>query len=315
MLTRRRILRTLPLAAGALWSCEKPTSPPRYRLPKKPLSVVTSTVHAADLARAIGGEAVTVTSLIPPLANPHLWQPVAADYAQLQLADVFFLSGLGLESKFTADLDVLRGGGLFVGVLANSLADGDVLKQAGGTPDPHFWMDPRLWAKASTLAAGVLSEAYPKADLWFSDRAHAYTNDLEHLHTAAAKEFTEIPAHSRFLISSHDSMAYFGAAYRLQTRSLAGSVGNVPAAFPEDLTAWLSENNVKTLFREHFADLKAIRSVSRPLNLASDPQIFSLSLGLPGTVVPGLSSDMDVSTFLPALRYTLDTIKARLAVE
>ena len=315
MLTRRRILRTLPLAAGGLWSCEKPTPAPRYRLPKKPLSVVTSTVQAAELVRSIGGEAVTVSSLILPLANPHLWQPVAADYGKLQLADVVFLNGLGLESKFTADIDTLRRGGLFVGVLANSLADTDVLKEPGGNPDPHFWMDPRLWAKAATQVGDVLTEAYPKASLWFSDRAHAYADALEHMHSVAAKEFAEIPAHSRFLFTSHDSMAYFGAAFHLEIRSLASAAGQVPTPFPEDLRAWLSVNNVKTLFREHFADVKNLRAVAQPLNLASDLQIFSLSLDEPGTLIPGLASEMDVGTYLPAFRYTVDIIKGRLAIE
>ena len=312
MLTRRDLLRTLPMAAGALCGCGKPVARARYRLPKKPLSVVTSTVQAADLVRCIGGEAVTVSSLIPPLANPHLWQPVAADYAKLQMADVFFLSGLGLEAKFTADLNALRNGGLFAGVLANSLTDQDVLKRADGSPDPHFWMDPRLWAKAAAQAADVLTEAYPQAGLWFSDRAHECSNDLRQLHDTALRDYGALPARARFLFSSHDSMAYFGAAYGLQTRSLANSAGETPRQFPEALTSWLSENHVRNLFREHFADAKLVRALARPLNLVSDPQIFSLSLGLPGTILAGLSSETDVGTFLPALRYTLETVKAQL---
>ena len=99
MLTRRQLLRTLPLAAGALAACDRPEPAPRYRLPKRPLEVVTSTVQTADLIRHVGGEAVNVRSLIPPQVNPHLWQPRASDLAAIQLADVFFLSGLGLESR------------------------------------------------------------------------------------------------------------------------------------------------------------------------------------------------------------------------
>lgn len=312
MLTRRHLLRTLPLTAGALWGCGEAAPRARYRLPKKPLAVVTSTVHAADLVRSIGGEAVSVTSLIPPLANPHLWQPVAADYAKLQLADVFFLSGLGLESKFTADLETLRSAGLFVGVLANGLADDDILKRPDGKPDPHFWMNSSLWAKATTPVAEVLTEAYPGAGLWFSDRAHEVRIDLTKIHETALRELAALPPRSRFLFSSHDSLAYLGSAYNLQTRSLADSAGEAPAKFPEDLVAWLTENNVRTLFREHFADPKLVKSMARPLSLDSDPQIYSLSLSQPGTMMGSISSEIDVGFFLPALRYSLETIKARL---
>jgi manganese/zinc/iron transport system substrate-binding protein len=312
-MTRRRLLRTMPLVAGALWGCEDKRGGPRYRLPSKPLSIVTTTVHAADLVRAIGGDAVTVTSLIPALANPHLWQPVAADHAAVQLADAFFLSGLGLESRFTADLDQLRSQGIPVGVLANGLADDDILRRPDGKPDPHFWMDPSLWAKAAKEVADVLSEAYPQAALWFADQSHAYAGELGRLHDIALKAYSEIPANRRFLFTSHDSMAYFGAAYRLQVRSMANAAGEAPATIPGELTTWLTENGIKNLFREHFADMKTVRSLARPLNLNPDFQIFSLSVGKPGTILAGISGEMDVSLFLPALRYTMDTIQGRLA--
>ena len=314
MLTRRCLLRTRPFAAGALWGCERKTPPPRYRLPKKPLSVVTSTVHAADLLRAVGGEAVNVTSLIPPLANPHLWQPVAADYGMLQLADAFFLSGLGLESRFTADLEVLRGRGLPIGVLANGLTDDDVLLRPDGSPDPHFWMDPRLWAKAAHEAGSVLSTVYPKATRWFEDRAHDYANSLDQLHRYAAKEFSDVPERARVLFSSHDSMTYFGAAYQLRTRSFANAAGQAPAQPSPELLSWLSENAVKNLFREHFVEAKTMRDLTRPLHLSSESPIFSLSLAVPGTVLAGIASELAVSSYLPAQRYTVDTVKGRLAL-
>ena len=314
MLTRRRLLRTLPIAAGALWGCDQKTPPSRYRLPKKPLIVVTSTVHAADLLRAVGGEAVKVTSLIPPQANPHLWQPIAADYGLLQLADAFFLSGLGLESRFTADLEVLRGRGLPVGVLANGLTDDDVLTRPDGSSDPHFWMDPRLWAKAAYEAGSVLSTVYPKAARWFEDRAHEYADSLDQLHRYATREFSDVPERARVLFSSHDSMAYFGTAYQLRTRSFANSAGQAPAQTSPELLAWLHENAVKTLFREHFVEASTMRDLTRPLNLFSESEIFSLSLAAPGTVVVGIASELAVSSCLPALRFTVDTIKGRLAL-
>lgn len=312
-LTRRRLLRTVPLVAGAFWGCEEKRGSPRYRLPSKPLSIVTTTVHAADLVRAIGGEAVTVTSLIPSMVNPHLWQPVAADHAAVQLADAFFLNGLGLESRFTADFNQLRSQGIPVGVLANGLADDDILLRPDGKPDPHFWMDPSLWAKAAKEVADVLSEACPQAARWFADQSHAYAEELRRIHGITLKAYSEIPAFRRFLFTSHDSMAYFGAAYHLQVRSMANAAGEAPAIIPGEMTTWLTENGIKNLFREHFADVKTVRSLARPLNLNSDSQIFSLSLGKPGTLLAGISGEMDVSLFLLALRYTMDTIQGQLA--
>ncbi len=314
MLTRRQLLRSLPFTAGALWSCQERVPPPqRYRLPEKPLDVITSTVQAADLVRAVGGSAVSVKSLLPPLANPHLWQPVALEYGIVQMADAFFLSGLGLESRFTGDLDLWRSRGLPVGVLANGLADEDLLKKPDGAPDPHFWMDPRLWAKAVTEVVSVLSLAHPPASLWFTDRGHEVKVELEQLHASVTKEYETLSARHRFLLSSHASMAYFGAAYQLETRSIADAAGSAPATFSEDLTNWVSGNNVRTLFREHFADLKTIRSLARILKVNADPQIFSLSLALPDTKLAGLATEWSVDSFLPAFRYSQENILTYLA--
>ena len=314
MLTRRQLLRTLPLAAGALAACDRPEPAPRYRLPKRPLEVVTSTVQTADLIRHVGGEAVNVRSLIPPQVNPHLWQPRASDLAAIQLADVFFLSGLGLESRFTFNLDELRSRGLFVGVLANGLPEEDILLRPDGKPDPHFWMNPALWAKAAQEAAVVLSAASPPAAVWFSDRSHEYITDLEKFHADAARQFSGIAPRSRFLLSSHDTMSYFGKAYSLEVRSLATAAGEAPARAPDELVAWLGEHNVRSLFREQLADLETIRKLARPLSLSSDSTVFSLSLAPPGTRLPGISSELEVDSYLPAMQYTLEAVLGRLAV-
>jgi manganese/zinc/iron transport system substrate-binding protein len=315
MQTRRQLLRTLPLAAGALAACDLSEPAPRYRLPKRPLEVVTSTVQAADLIRRVGSEAVNVRSLIPPQINPHLWQPLAADLAAIQLADVFFLSGLGLESRFTLDLEKLRQQGLFVGVLANGLLDEDILLRPDGKPDPHFWMDPRLWAKAAQEAATVLSAAAPPAKVWFSDRSHEYVTDLEKFQVDTARTLAEIPPRSRFLLSSHDTMLYFGKAYGMEVRSLATAGGEAPPEASAELVAWLGEHNVRSLFREQLADLETIRRLARPLMLNSDAMVFSLSLALPGTRFPGISSELAVDSYLPAMRYTIEGVLGRIAID
>lgn len=315
MLTRRQLLRTLPLAAGALAACDRPEPAPRYRLPERPLEVLTSTVHAADLIRQVGGEAVNVRSLIPPQVNPHLWQPLAADLAAIQLADVFFLSGLGLESRFTLDLEELRQQGMFVGVLANGLLEEDILLRPDGKPDPHFWMDPRLWAKAAQEAAAVLSAAAPPAKVWFSDRSHEYVTDLEKFHADTGRPLADIPPRSRFLLSSHDTMHYFGKAYAMEVRSLATAGGEAPPKASAELVAWLGEHNVRSLFREQLADLETIRRLGRPLMLNSDSMVFSLSLALPGTRLPGISSELAVDSYLPAMRYTIEGVLGRVAID
>ncbi len=314
MPSRRHLLRLLP-AAWLAASCHHQDPPPRHRLPEQALTVVTSTGQAADLVRLVGGEAVEVRSLIPPDRNPHLWQPTAADLVAIQTADVFFLSGLGLEANFTENLQTLRDRGLVVGVLANGLADDDILHPTPEKSEPHFWMNPLLWAKAASEAAAVLSEAFPPSASWFSDRAHEYGTELQRLHQELNRRLAVIPARSRFLLSSSDSMAYFAKAYGLEARGLASGPDPFPEKAPSELSDWVADHRVRTLFRESFTPAAAILPLSRQLQLLGDLPIISLNLAAPGTRLPGASNELKVDSYLPALRYTAETILGRLRVE
>ncbi len=314
MLTRRHFLRTLP-AAALLSACERPEPPPRFILPDEPWNVVTSTVQAADLLKQIGGEAVSVRSLIPPGVNPHLWEPTAAEMATIRLADIFFLSGLGLESRFRTDREKLKDEGLHVGVLSDGLSEEDILEKPDGTADPHFWMDLRLWTKAGHEAARVMAAADPEAAAFYLDRAHELAAEVEILHQTVERLYQKVPARSRFVLSTHDTLAYLGSALGLETRSVGDALGVAPSEPPEELKNWVADHRVRHLLRESFADPLLSREMAGKLGISADAPIFSLSLAAPGTALPGWASDMAVDRFLPALRYSCDNILDRLPAD
>ena len=68
------------------------------------LAVVTSTSILADWVRQVGGDRVTVNSLVPRQSDPHNFQPGARDIAAVADADVVFVVGLGLEEIWLDDL-------------------------------------------------------------------------------------------------------------------------------------------------------------------------------------------------------------------
>ena len=68
------------------------------------VQVVTTTNFAADWVRIVGGDRVEVFSLLPVGADPHSWQPGAADVAKLAKADLVVSIGLGLEGGWLEEL-------------------------------------------------------------------------------------------------------------------------------------------------------------------------------------------------------------------
>jgi len=62
-----------------------------------PLKVVATTTIIADVARNVGGDLVEVTSLVPPDADTHAFQPSPEDAVRVSEADVLLVNGVGLE--------------------------------------------------------------------------------------------------------------------------------------------------------------------------------------------------------------------------
>jgi zinc transport system substrate-binding protein len=61
------------------------------------LVIVTSIHPLAEFATAVAGDRATVSSLLPPGAEPHTWQPSASDILMMEKADLVLLVGAEFE--------------------------------------------------------------------------------------------------------------------------------------------------------------------------------------------------------------------------
>ena len=85
------------LALGACTpSAGVPGSPAGPAEPDAVRVVATSTV-LADLVRSVGGDRVSVTSLVPKGGEVHTYDPSPQDLAHLREADLVVMNGLGLD--------------------------------------------------------------------------------------------------------------------------------------------------------------------------------------------------------------------------
>ena len=73
------------------------------------LQVVATTTFVGDVVGEIGGEAIDLTVMLAPGANPHAYEPTPQDIVAVAEADVVFANGLDLE-EFLDDLIANAGG-------------------------------------------------------------------------------------------------------------------------------------------------------------------------------------------------------------
>ena len=85
-----------PGTAPAAPTASDPAAPPAP-LPE-PLNVVAGNVVLADLTRQVGGDRVSVRSLVPPGGDAHSWQSTPADSVRIAQARVVISNGAGLSA-------------------------------------------------------------------------------------------------------------------------------------------------------------------------------------------------------------------------
>ena len=137
--------------------------------------VVATTTQAADLVRAVAGDRMPVTGIVPANADPH-------DH-ELRPQDVKALIGARLVVRSGGDLDAwlaeaIDASGTAAGVI--TLADA----AAPGGEDPHWWQDPRNAIAAVEAIRAGLARADPAGAAGYAHRAAAYTRRLRALDRA-----------------------------------------------------------------------------------------------------------------------------------
>lgn len=313
--SRRHFLRLLP--AAALCGCDDSRPAPGPRFPKIRKRVTSTTPFAADMVSAIGGEAVDSRSFVPAGVNLHSFAPTAAETAKFHTSDIVFTHGLGLESRWPADFEALGKDGVRVFSATSTIPEDRIIRPSGpgGPPDPHVWMHPELAAQMVDVVETALKEVMPKLTDYFTPRAHKLRLAFKEAMTFVSAKMKNLKPEDRFLFTTHDSMQYFAAAFSLEARALAVPSATLPESLSPDIAGWISTHRVRTLFREPFTDVIALRRLLVDFKVDPDHIIYSLALPPSGTTALVGFKSYDVFTAAEALSYSADMIQSTLEVD
>jgi len=259
--------------------------------------VIATTPILGDLVRNVGGDDVDVDVLIPIGADPHDFEPSAAQAAKLRDASLVIINGLGLEENLQSTIDAARDDGVSVFDLGEQLdplsiseehADEHADEDGHGAEDPHFWLDPERMATAASVIAEQLAATTGLAPTAFQARAATYAETARTAMAEATALLSEVPADQRKLITNHDALEYFAKRFDLEvigTVIPGGSTLAEPSAADiKDLVELIRANNVQAIFSESTVSSKVIETVRR--EVGSQVKVVELStdtLGPPGS--------------------------------
>lgn len=228
----------------AIAACGKASGPS----PATGLRVVTTTSVFADLVRAIGGDRISVDSIIPAGVGPEDYEPKPDDARRLADASLIVKNGVGLDDFLDRLLD------------ANDRATALLTLGAGiptiavdGQPNPHFWLDPTLIRDHYVPAiAAELAALDPAGKSTYDTNAAAYARQLDDLDAALQAKVETIPAASRKLVTFHDAFPYFARHFGFELVGvLLHNVGQEPTGNElADLVSRVRAAGVKAVFSE-----------------------------------------------------------------
>ncbi len=274
------------------------------------LPVVTCTIGMiTDVVRNVGGDAYSITGLMGPGIDPHLYKPSAGDIVRLGDADLVLFNGLNLEGRLADTLDNIHASGTVItrGV-AESLPEEHLLQdeEESDAWDPHVWMDVSLWMDVAETITNELVAISPENENEVRQRSQDYLRRLEELEEWVFTEFERVPDEIRVLVTAHDAFNYFGRRYDIEVLGLQGlnTSSEAGAGDVQDLAQLLADRKIPAIFVESSIPPSTIEAVqaatrSRGWDVQIGGELYSDAMGAAGT---------PEGTYIGMVRHNVSTV-------
>jgi len=272
MLNRRSIL--LGLAAGVAL--------PLPAFAQEKLPVVASFSILGDFVREIGGERVSVTQLVGPDGDAHVYSPTPADAKTVAGAKLVVVNGLKFEGWLTR---LVKSSGTKATVATAStgitpLKMADDHGHGHGGEDPHAWQSV---ANAKLYVGNVrdaLIAADPAGKVAYEANAAAYLAKLGALEAEIKATVARIPADRRKAITSHDAFGYFAKAYGIEFIAPQG-VSTEAEASAKDvgrIIRQIKAQKVPAVFLENITNPRLAEQIARESGAKIGGRLYSDAL-------------------------------------
>ncbi|OYU47528.1 MAG: ABC transporter substrate-binding protein [Rhizobiales bacterium PAR1] len=262
------------------------------------IEVVASFSILADLVRQVGGDRVSVRSIVPANTDAHVYEPKPADVAAVGRAKLVVINGLGFEAWADRIVRAVNYSGEKLvasrGIRALSVR---------GQTDPHAWQDV---ANVKVYIANIrdaLSKIDPAGASSYASRAASYDAQLDRLDAEIKAGFARIPQANRKVVTSHDAFHYFGDAYDVVFLAPQGvSTEAQPSA--KDVGALIrqiKEEGIRAIFIENMTNGRVVQQIGSETGVKVGGTLYADALG-------GAAS-----SYIAMMRHNARTIAAALA--
>ena len=231
------------------------------------IDVVAAFYPLAEVARQIGGNAVSVQNLTPAGVEPHDLELTTDQVDAILDAKLAIVMGKGFQPAVESAAKQRDGATLSVlSALTAVDAKGKHVakgKVAASSHDPHVWLDPVLMRDVVAQVERALAKADPSHARQFAANACRYEAQIAHLDADYRTGLAT--CQRKLIVTSHAAFGYLAKEYGLRQAAITG-ISPDAEADPQrlsDLTDLVERNGVTTIFTETLVSPKVAQTLAR----------------------------------------------------
>lgn len=232
----------------------------------------TTIIPLGEFVKAVGGERVDVSVLVPPGAEPHTYEPSPSQVRQVADADIYFKNGLGLESWMDnilkvnpkmAVVDTSRGISLITD--ANETGTVGAASTVGtGAVDMHIWLSPRrAMIQVQNICDGLKEVDLAGRD-YYTNNSEGYIAKLRELDSYLNSTFAETKK-KKFIVL-HPAWIYFASDYGLEQVAIEVEEKEPGPRYLAEIVNAARENHITTVFVEPQYNPKMAEVIAKEIN-------------------------------------------------
>lgn len=293
------------------------------------IRVVVSFSVLADIVDQVGGDRVSVMSLVPVGGDAHTFDPAPDQVAAIADADLIVEAGDGFEPWLD---DLVEASGseapryeAFGSAIDHHPDDHDRDDHADDDHDSHddgehahddhehgdevhVWLDVENTIHSVVHLAEALADIDPDHAVDYASRAEAYIAELEELNTWIEEQTASLPEERRQLITTHQSFGAFADAYDyeiagvlLESHSTEGA--DAPARHVAELIGIIEERDIPAIFPDTPGGGDLLKPLANETGAEIAPSLYVDTLGEDGS---------GAETYIDMMRHNVDTIVSAL---
>jgi ABC-type Zn uptake system ZnuABC Zn-binding protein ZnuA len=235
-----------------------------------PVKIAATIFPLADIARQVGGDRVSVTTIIPPGADPHNFEISPSGARAVSDADLVLLmakhfDGWALGSAQTqkssgsaspgapAVSSPGNAAGAPPSVEFESLFEDSLIK-TGRDVNPHLWLDPVFARKMAAAVASRLAVLDPANRGLYEEREAAFAARLDSLDASVSVRLES--AGFREYVAFHPAWTYFARRYGLIERAvLERTPEQEPSAkWMAQVLRTMKQRGIRVIIAEEFSN-------------------------------------------------------------